>query len=567
MDKQRILKEAQKIAAKYSFWMVSGNISHLYGYVYETPEKKFELEIKFDDDFPNSPPQLIFHNTIKDLLGAVRLDRLLIWTPDSHVVSLVDELKEKIQKSIEVPKILEEETSKPINSAFETKPLEEKLNQSSQEEYLTPDFDAFPPDFPIDDLQKQTKSNNSIYVSEQKDFNSKKIFSDEPYEITPSEGNQNLQVENTDISEEISLTANTELGLIQQYYAYDQTSNDPADISVYIPITLSTSFVISVNFKEYPERPLISFPEEIKKILGDPNNSLGLLKKWNPKKASHIVDVLQELESKFLYLNDIELESNKIIGEYKTEVIANSIAQLKINLLTYGFKEYSLELDLKSYPKLPTIILAPELEKIVNVPVKNLNACKNWKEKASEPIEIVREISWLLDKRSRINFEIDLLKETYKDIKYDSLTETLLLNMKGKMKTEDLVFNFQIKIPPEYPMKVPEIKILNEFEIEMHQKIKSDLEISFKNFFREWAPSSYLIDLFSTVSKKVFEISVLSCVICHAIQCPSCSLKIGGSEESCFAECPHCRKAYHKHCFEQTLSAFGKCGFCLKPLL
>lgn len=55
MDKQRILREAQKIAAKFSFWMVSGNISHLYGYAYETPEKKYELEIKFDENFPNSP--------------------------------------------------------------------------------------------------------------------------------------------------------------------------------------------------------------------------------------------------------------------------------------------------------------------------------------------------------------------------------------------------------------------------------------------------------------------------------------------------------------------------------
>ena len=209
---------------------------------------------------------------------------------------------------------------------------------------------------------------------------------------------------------------------------------------------------------------------------------MGSLKKWNPKKAPHIVEIAQELESKLLYLNDIELESKKIIGEYKTDIIAKSTAQLKIHLLTYGFKEYSLELDLNSYPKLPTIVLAPELEKVINIPIKNLNACKNWKEKESEPIEIVREISWLLDKKSRINFEIDLLKETYKDIKYDSLTETLLLNMKGKMKTEDLVFNFQIKIPPEYPMKVPDIKILNEFEIELHQKIKSDLEISFKNF-------------------------------------------------------------------------------------
>lgn len=58
MDTKRILKEAQKIASKFSFWMVSGNITHLYGYAYEQSEKKYELEIKFDDDFPTSPPPI-----------------------------------------------------------------------------------------------------------------------------------------------------------------------------------------------------------------------------------------------------------------------------------------------------------------------------------------------------------------------------------------------------------------------------------------------------------------------------------------------------------------------------
>ncbi|MHA2185130.1 MAG: hypothetical protein ACXAAI_09035, partial [Promethearchaeota archaeon] len=81
MDKQRILKEAQAIAKKFSFWMVSGNIAHLYGYVYEIPEKKYELEIKFDEKFPVTPPQLIFHNEIKDLLGDnFELDKLLSWS-------------------------------------------------------------------------------------------------------------------------------------------------------------------------------------------------------------------------------------------------------------------------------------------------------------------------------------------------------------------------------------------------------------------------------------------------------------------------------------------------------
>ena len=114
-------------------------------------------------------------------------------------------------------------------------------------------------------------------------------------------------------------------------------------------------------------------------------------------------------------------------------------------------------------------------------------------------------------------------------------------------------------------MKMPEIKVLNEFEIETHEKIKSDLESSFKDFFDEWTPYSYLVDLFNLISEKIFEVSVVACVICHKIECPTCSVRIAGHGESCHVECPHCERAYHKHCWEQTIKSFGKCGFCLKP--
>jgi hypothetical protein len=133
------------------------------------------------------------------------------------------------------------------------------------------------------------------------------------------------------------------------------------------------------------------------------------------------------------------------------------------------------------------------------------------------------------------------------------------------MKTQDLVFKFQIDLPIEYPMKVPTIKILNEFEIETHEKIKNDLQSSFKNFFEDWSPFSYLVDLFNGISKKIFEVSVVSCVICHKIDCPTCSLKIAGPDtETCHVDCPYCERSYHKHCWEQTIKSFGKCGFCLK---
>ncbi|GAH17282.1 unnamed protein product, partial [marine sediment metagenome] len=49
------------------------------------------------------------------------------------------------------------------------------------------------------------------------------------------------------------------------------------------------------------------------------------------------------------------------------------------------------------------------------------------------------------------------------------------------MKTEDLTFVFQINLPIDYPMKMPEVKVVNEFEIEAHEKIKNELHASFND--------------------------------------------------------------------------------------
>jgi len=552
LDKQRILIEAQKIASKFSFWMVSGNIAHLYGYLYETPDKKYELEIKFDDNFPNSPPQFIYHSAIKSLLGDFQLNKLRMWTPESAVVDIIHKLNLMIQENLR----------KPVKTEESIQISEEKIEQADSEEYITPDMDAYPPDieYKIDESQI---SSNDLFFTEPTDqiSTTTEKYQTENLETTPKEKFEGSFEE----SESISLEISTELGLIQQYYAYDQKGDNPAEINVYMTITIAKTFIIGINFTEYPKRPIITMPESLKNALGNPYESLITLKKWNVKKPPHIIDILHEIENKLLFVGDIENEAKKILSEYKCDEIEDSISKFKVHLVTYGFKEYLLELDLMPYPKPPDISLSSELQTIIQIPISSLIAYKNWKVNESESVGLIREIAWLVDKNSRINFEIDLLKEHYKDLKYDITTQTLNLNMKGKMKTQDITFEFQIKLPEEYPMKMPDIKVLNEFEIETHDKIKSDLQSSFKDFFDEWTTYSYLVDLFNLISEKIFEVSVVACVICHKIECPTCSIRIAGRGESCHVECPHCERAYHKHCWEQTIKSFSKCGFCLKP--
>ena len=55
----------------------------------------------------------------------------------------------------------------------------------------------------------------------------------------------------------------------------------------------------------------------------------------------------------------------------------------------------------------------------------------------------------------------------------------------------------------------------------------------------------------------------ITCVICYKENCPICERKITG-EDTCYEECPFCERTYHKHCWENTIKTFGKCGFCLE---
>ncbi|MFX0075683.1 MAG: ubiquitin-conjugating enzyme E2 variant [Candidatus Hermodarchaeota archaeon] len=579
MNRERILKEAQKIASKFSFWMVSGNIEHLFGYVHETADAKFELELKFAEDFPHTPPKLIYHKEIKELIGDIKLKAEKNWSEDSSVLEMLQELKAIILKALNAPASEEIQpvvadsedynTQKEavVERSAETVKLEEESTEteSTEEQYITPDLNAYPPDFEYEKFVTPTETQEDLFYESKIDDIIEPKEEERFDEINSQESPQLTEPELFADHEKTSVALNTEIGLIQQEYAYDQRSQQSGDLNIYLTITLTKTFIVNINFTSYPTKPQINVSEEANKLIGDIYEKLEVLRNWNPKQPPHIVDILHELENKLFLIKDIEQESKKILGEYQCDLIADDITKLKVHLVTYGFKEYLLDVNLESYPKPPIISLSPHLKEIIMIPLAELKSYKNWIESESEPVEIIRELAWLVDKNSRINFEIELLKEHYKRIEYDPTTSILNMDMKGKMKTQDLMFQFQINLPIDYPMTVPSIKITNEFELESHEKIKEDLQSSFKNFFDDWSPFSYLVDLFNAISKKIFEVSVVSCVICHKIDCPTCSLKIAGSEEeTCHTDCPYCERSYHKHCWEQTIKSFGKCGFCLK---
>lgn len=567
MDKQRILREAQIISSQFSFWMVSGNISHLYGYAFETPEQKYIAEVKFDDNFPNSPPQIITHQEIKDLLGELSLDKLRNWTPEMRVVDIIKELKAKIQTSLQQPKNIEQDLVpiKPPIVEYIVEPvkvptstveepviveiIQEPTQEQASEEFITPDYTQFPEE--------------DYYVPQETLFAPDAYKEGTSVEETP-QAPKSTPPPTTKEAYTMPVEITTELGLIQMEYPIDQKGLNMAEINVYLTITLEKTFIIEIDFSIYPEKPKVYFPPEVVDFIGEPEQAISYFKKWSSKSPIHIVDIIREIEKKLFFVKDIDLQYKKVLGEYQAEAIDGNIAKLSVHLVTYGFKEYLIELDISKYPDAPIINYTSELKELVKTPPDQIEPIKRWKPKSSEVVDVLREVSWLVDKNSRVNFEINLLKGGLEDIVYDGESNTINVKMKGKMRTENIVFEFQAILPPDYPSKPPEIKVLNELD-ESQEGIKVKLESSIQQYFSEWSTFAYLVDLFNVISKKIFEVSVISCVICHQIECPDCSSNIASQDgNQCRVECPHCERLYHKHCWEKTMESFGKCGFCLQ---
>jgi ubiquitin-protein ligase len=306
MDRQRILKEAQQIAKEFSFWMVSGNVAHLYGYVYEVSDRKFEMEIKFDDSFPNSPPQMIYTDEIKNLLGKFKLVSITNWKSENKVVEIVRELKTKILNKLkQLGEIAEDQV-------IQIKEEQIEGNITENEKYITPDLNVYPPDFQHVDLVSSSDSLGETVNKERPMNGSSDGFNDLADKESYEGSDVISQEEEPKESGQLSVLFNTELGLIQQIYAYDQPNPNQAIINVYITVTLSKTFIISINFANYPKLPIISFPDEIKKILDDPYRTLSTLKNWDSKNPVHVVDILHELENKLFFIKDIESQSKQI---------------------------------------------------------------------------------------------------------------------------------------------------------------------------------------------------------------------------------------------------------------
>jgi hypothetical protein len=333
---------------------------------------------------------------------------------------------------------------------------------------------------------------------------------------------------------------------------------------IYLSITIEKHYVLGIDFSNYPSKaPLVTLQEDVKKITGDPS-TLETMKNWDPQKPPHIIDVIREIEGKLYDVNKYWEPKRMISGEFSTSSVAGDSNKLLIRILTYGWKEYPFTIIFRDPPNRPEFEFPAEIQQIVG-PLENIPIYKDWDPSQYQINDLLREINWKIDKHSRLGFEVEILEGALKNVSYDPAARKITAEVKGVLKTSDVNFQFAITLPDDYPANRPNIALLSKVEDDALAKQMQD---TVGSMLESWSPFNFLIDLFNEISKSIFNASVIVCIVCHSLKCPTCGKQISvfeGGDEACTSECPHCKKPYHAHCWQKNIESIGKCAYCLRP--
>ncbi|MEX2682355.1 MAG: hypothetical protein Q6373_012210, partial [Candidatus Sigynarchaeota archaeon] len=377
MSREAVFSEAEQILAEFpDFWAVDENIYHLFGVIQKTGVKQYTVEIYFPNDFPASAPQIRISKEIAELLGKqIELKTLSNWKKGvSRVVDILKELKLLIEKSLEMDV-----------TELKIVPKSKESAQKAYAEFATPEPFEFQAagDKPsgVKAVPRPSEGVKIKTVAEPEDeikvfIPDGKRWSEEGLEKhkAGSEGDLDESAWTSgdsggvDAGTEIaSLTGDpekdaalrAELDKLMTEYSIDYTNI--ADVNIYLTISVESTFIIHINYLDFPERPKIDLPDDLKTLIPNPYTQLASLRDWNPAYPPSIVDVVRELESRLWSLNEIEAKLKRIFGEFEAAYIPNSKTAVKVTILTFGFQEFHVTIDLKDFPRRPAVLYSQNL--------------------------------------------------------------------------------------------------------------------------------------------------------------------------------------------------------------
>jgi ubiquitin-protein ligase len=329
-------------------------------------------------------------------------------------------------------------------------------------------------------------------------------------------------------------------------------------------------YPVTINFKNYPEKPQMTFTDELLVRIRMLDEIIITLKFWDAVNPPRIVDILTELETKLMEDSLIENEIEMLKREFATRRINKN--RIMVTLTSYGQKAFNVELDIKNYPDPPMIYLPEELKPIE---IEELEGIKKWPERPQKRImDVLRSLSSVINNLYRLKFEEYLLKMVADEYDFSNGEYKLQISVpitkdeepEDSEPSTGTLF-IKIRILENYPLSPPKIEIDSDSEV-----LKRDGQTLLTYMLKSWSPSMFLVDAVNRLSLSLSNTSLYKCLICGEKECPICGLPlltqpVTDTQEICEVPCIHCKRPYHVHCLTNAMEdGMKKCGLCLSDL-
>jgi hypothetical protein len=329
-------------------------------------------------------------------------------------------------------------------------------------------------------------------------------------------------------------------------------------------------YPVTINFKIYPEKPSMTFTDELLVRIRGLDEIVLKLKFWDAVNPLKIVDILKDVEMKLMEDSLIENEIEMLKREFATQRISKN--KIRVTVTSYGQKSFDVILNLKNYPLPPMIYLPEELN---SINIGDLEGIKKWPERPQKRLmDVLRSLSTAINNLYRIEFEEFLIRTVADEFEFlddgyqlrISVSITKDENIEDPQPLSGELF-IKIVVPDNYPLSPPKIEIDSDSE-----DLKRDAQVFLTYMMKSWSPSMFLVDAVNRLSLSLSNTSLYKCLICGERECPECGLPlltepVKDIQNICEIPCIHCKRPYHVHCLTNAMDeGMIKCGFCLSDI-
>ena len=273
---------------------------------------------------------------------------------------------------------------------------------------------------------------------------------------------------------------------------------------------------------------------------------------WNEiLNGKHFVDFVIELEESLFETNQLLYEYTQIAKEHR--ILSLSKAMTLIELFTYDYSTFLINVDFSTYPNRPILSIPPESETSSIHNNDELIFIDEW-EPQSHVSEILNTIQYKIINATKFSSEISLMQSTASEVNYDADLGELFFSVQGKERFLGQKFVFSLKLSPEYPAVPPILISLSEVSDPI-------LEVSLQNYARNmvegWNENILLHEIALKI-KSIIDNEGLKyiCMVCRQII----------EDLNLVTRCQHCNRPYHSNCWNEIKSRTRKCIACWQSI-